>query len=707
MSEEPVAENRRILIVDDNRTIHEDFRKVLVPPETSADALAEAEAFLFGQSATPVERHAFSVTSAYQGAEAVQKVEDAVREGVPYAMAFVDVRMPPGMDGVETTRRLWEIYPDMQIVICTAYSDYSWEKMIEALGHSDRLLILKKPFDPVEVLQLAHALTEKWRLTQLARKRIEDLESLVGERTRELVEARECALNASRHKSEFVAQMSHEIRTPMNGILGVAALLAGTTLTEEQSEYTSIIQNSAESLLTVINDILDLSKVEAGKLTLESVAFDLHNAIEECMEMLTHRAEAKGIDFGSLIHANVPVTVCGDPVRLRQVLTNFLGNAIKFTDRGHVFVEVDVAGAGDSVRFDVVDTGIGIPADVQEQLFRNFVQADLATTRRYGGTGLGLAISRRLVEMMGGTITVTSEPGKGSRFSFIIPFAPDPHEEPDVPRRAGGQRILVVTQSVLQRRIAGEYLQSSGYACDFVETSEMALAALRNAGSGVYQTVLFEQTGGKSDALDVIVRDFGTSCQLIAMTPLKNRHDAGTRTALLRPIRRRKLLDIVSPAGPCSTTHREPLPMKPAHEGPLPSGTILVVEDNAVNQKVAVRMIRKLGYQCEVAGNGREAVELLSQRSFTMVFMDCQMPEMDGFEATGAIRRMEEGKQHTIVIAMTANAIHGDREACLGAGMDDYLAKPAKFEQLSAMIEKWTGQQQVSEASSSSASASA
>ena len=396
--------NCRILVIDDNRSIHEDFRKIL-QSEVETKSLDEARASLFGEVPFLRALVQFEVDYAEQGQSALALVQLARCEGRPYAMAFVDMRMPPGWDGLETIEHLWATDPEIQTVICTAYTDHSWDDIIQRLGHDDRLLILQKPFSSVEVSQLATSLTRKWDLACQARQRLEAAEA------------------ANVAKSQFLANMSHEIRTPMNGIIGMSELLMRTTLDDKQRRYAETLHKSGMALLQVINDILDISKIEAGKLTLEVVAFDLRQLVNDVMELFSGPAEAKGLKLTAVLQEMLLPEYEGDPVRIRQILTNLIGNAIKFTTQGRITLHITVdedSVSNTTLCLQVQDTGIGIEPALQEKLFTPFTQADGSTTRKYGGTGLGLAIVKQLAQLMGGMMGVESVLGQGSTFWCTI-----------------------------------------------------------------------------------------------------------------------------------------------------------------------------------------------------------------------------------------------------------------------------------------------
>ena len=431
--------NRRVLIIDDNEAIHKDFRAILQDFENDKADLAEEKTALFGESAES-SKVTFQVDSALQGQEGLEKIRQALLEGKPYAMAFVDVRMPPGWDGIETVQKIWMEYPDLQVVICTAYSDYSWHDIINELGETEKLLILKKPFDNVEVYQIASAMTQKWVLCQQAKLKYEELERIVKQKTyqlqltnnelenanKELTSALKEAEKAERAKSEFLANMSHEIRTPLNSVIGFSDILFEEELSNEQKEYVGYIRQSSRNLMQIINDILDFSKIEAGRLDLDIIDCSVQEILDDIQSMFRLQAQEKGLEFKMLIDSKLPETIRTDPGRLRQCLLNLVGNALKFTDKGHVYICASWNQDADEhpfVTFEVQDTGIGIAAAKQKGIFDSFSQVDYSTTRNYGGTGLGLAITKRLVELLGGRVSLQSNEGHGSTFTIEVPVS--------------------------------------------------------------------------------------------------------------------------------------------------------------------------------------------------------------------------------------------------------------------------------------------
>ena len=527
---------------------------------------------------------------------------------------------------------------------------------------------------------------------------------------------------ATKTKAAFLATISHELRTPMNGVIGMTSLLMDTALAPEQRSYADTIRQCGEALLQLINDVLECSKIEAGKLELESIDFHLRATMDDVLKQFAERAESKGLELTGLIHAAVPTGLRGDPGRLRQVLTNLVGNAIKFTDHGDVTLQVYLEEDADGealLRFDITDSGIGITPETQAKLFKPFVQADSTMTRRYGGTGLGLSISKQLVELMGGRMGVTSVPDHGSTFWCTARFAKQASSEMAILPMADlqGRRILIVDDNESNRLILHHLVSGWGMRDVSAVDADSAVARIEDAArrGTPFDCAIVDVVMPRKDGLQLAAELQRLPCaatvRLIVMTSLLQRGHAerartvGAKGYLTKPVRHDELRDCLRTVLGMTLT-----PVDTAAAGTAPNSPlitrhtlaehaerrrILVVEDNSVNQKLAVRMLEKLGYRPDVVENGQEALAALETGAYDAVLMDCQMPVMDGFEATASIRTNEAAGTryvpdgHLPIIAVTANAMQGDRERCLAAGMDAYLAKPFKLDDIRTTLSRW------------------
>lgn len=541
-------------------------------------------------------------------------------------------------------------------------------------------------------------------------------------KNKRLDQALQEAQAATQTKAAFLATISHELRTPMNGVIGMTSLLMDTALAPEQRSYAETIRQCGEALLQLINDVLECSKIEAGKLELETLDFNLRTTVDDVLKQFAERAESKGLELTGLIHAAVPTGLRGDPGRLRQVLTNLVGNAIKFTERGdvtlQVYLEEEAEGAA-VLRFEITDSGIGVTPETQQKIFKPFVQADSTMTRRYGGTGLGLSISKQLVELMGGAIGVKSLPHHGSTFWFTARFITQAQSVSAILPMADlqGRRVLIVDDNESNRLILHHLVSGWGMQDEQAEDAAGAIVRIEEASrsGNPFDCAILDVVMPRKDGLQLAAELQRLPCaatlRLIVMTSLLQRGHAeqarkvGAKGYLTKPVRHDELRDCLrtvlgmelasaerdttgDSAGPRLVTRHTLAEYAERRR-------ILVVEDNSVNQKLAVRMLEKLGYRPDLVENGQEALAALEVGSYDAVLMDCQMPVMDGFEATAAIRRNEAaGKRyvrtgHLPIIAVTANAMQGDRERCLAAGMDAYLAKPIKLEDIRLTLSRW------------------
>ncbi len=735
--------SHRILIVDDNPAIHEDLKEVLCPnrltvidEETTA---LEEELFSEDEDKDSFEPDVpdYEIDDAFQGEEAIEMVEQAEGEGNPYALIFMDVRMPPGIDGIQTIHDIWEKHPNIEMVICTAYSDYSWDQILEKLKSTDSLLFMKKPFDTVAVRQMALSLTKKWAMARQSKSDIKNLKGKINNRTQELTtmisnleSLKMKAESATISKEGFLSSISHGIQTPLSGILGIADMLLDTELNADQRNLAQTIKVAGDSLLTVVDDVLQYSRTEAGNLDLEEIEFNIRTAIENTADLVAANAHEKGLETATLVHADVPETLIGDPLRLRQVLLILASNAVESTDTGEIVISVqrdltapshadpDQINGHADLRFEVSDTGPGLSNEKKQHLKNLLTDPEIDSQIENGTNGTGLSLCRQLAELMKGEIGLDSDEGMGSTFWFTTSFATT--EAPNyqiLPTAAtmSGAHCLLIGDNPTSRKVLSLYINQWGGSCSEAVNEVSAVEQLHTAlPTKPFDAVIVDIKNGDKTRYKEIANSIRrhktlNSLQLICLTPKSKRGDAkklkkyGYCAYLSKPIRHSHLYNCLLMIkgfrnNSIELKDNQIITKHLFDEISQARYRFLVVEDNPVNTNTLVRMLNNLTISCDVARNGKEALSACSKKKYDMILMDCHMPEMDGYEATRNIRKMEQEKvtasrknkdeARIPILALTASADAENRDKCYEAGMDDFLTKPVKANQMADIVRK-------------------